>query len=106
MSTVPYLTTSGPGWDLEMFAHYRGQPYPPAIQTTAPGVPFKVQAQPLSSTLEDINTSPAEVMQMAHPVEPNPLYMSHAKFKGTTQVQINEGHPGYQGVNDALFTWS
>ena len=100
MATVAYQYTSGPPEDLEQFARVRGTGFP-TLPDQVPGVPFHTQAQPRSNTLEDINIQPREVAQAVNATNPNPLFALPAKFRGTTQRQINQGRR-FQSVNEKL----
>lgn len=95
---IPYLTTSGPSWDLEIFSKERGKGY---IKLPDPaGPPFKSQALPIPD-FQQKHVQQTEVAEAVGTHETNPLIFG--RFVGTHLVQTNQ--PGFLSVNERTNNW-
>lgn len=96
MSFIPYLETTGPGFDLETFSYMRGEfAILPNPKTT---VPFDKQGFPIPD-FQQRHTETGQVKQATTNLKTNFYPMQH--FIGTSTEQIHQ--PQFLGVNEAIY---
>lgn len=93
---IPYLETSGPSDDLEVFAYMRNAF--PVLPDPRGTIPFHIQGQPIGD-IYNVHTQNIEVEQATKFKKNNPLPFT--RFVGTFIRQINQ--PQFISVNEDIY---
>jgi hypothetical protein len=94
--SIPYLTTSGPSDDIEVFSYFRNEF--PVLPDPKGAIPFHLQGKPIPDMFNK-HTDPIQVTVATTNQPTNPLPFT--RFVGTFVRQINQ--PGFLSVNEDIY---